>query len=332
MDGNNINHQQSFFDLSNLNSLREEALQGDSEKKALKQVAAQFESIFTQMLFKSMRKANEAFEDKNSPFNASSVKFYQDMHDQQLSMELSQSGALGLADLIVEQLSPGSEKYTPASLLRTNHSPMVAREKTLNDEAPEVNEAKTVTTTVSKHDFEDEQSFVSSLWQHAKDAAQKIGLNPAVMLAQSALETGWGKYIINKADGSSSNNLFNIKADKSWQGDKAAKASLEFEQGVAVKRTSNFRAYSSLEESFNDFINFLQQNPRYDKALKTTNNPEQYLAELQTAGYATDPNYAKKIMQVLNRSEFSEAINSVASSIDVKDMMKSSIQVIGGSE
>ena len=335
MDGSNINQQQSFFDLSNLNALREEALQGDPEKKALKQVASQFESIFTQMLFKSMRKANEAFEDENSPFNASSVKFYRDMHDQQLSMELSQSGALGLADIIVEQLSPMSGKYTPASLFSHEQVPPLTRkpnDKSVEPSQRSAAQAAKETTKESRIPFESEQSFVSELWQHAKKAAEKIGLNPAVMLAQSALETGWGKYIINKPNGQSSNNLFNIKADKSWQGDKAAKSSLEFEQGVAVKRQSNFRVYESIEQSFDDFINFLQQNPRYESALKTINNPEQYLQELQKSGYATDPNYAEKIMNVLNRSEFSHAVQSLASGLDVKDMMKSSIQGLGGNK
>lgn len=328
MDGNNINHQQSFFDLSNLNSLREEALQGDPDKKALKQVAAQFESIFTQMLFKSMRKANEAFEDEDSPFNASSVKFYRDMHDQQLSMELSQSGALGLADIIVEQLSPTPGKYTPASLFSPSQiTPMVSKPTELVEE---IKEAVTASNDVKV--IESEQSFVSELWQHAKQAAEKIGLSPAVMLAQSALETGWGKYVITKSDGKSSNNLFNIKADKSWQGDKAAKASLEFEDGVAVKKQSNFRAYNNIAESFDDFVNFLQQNPRYKSALKTTANPTEYLNELQKAGYATDPNYAQKIINVLSRSEFNDAIKSVASGINVKDMMKSSITGLGGSD
>lgn len=328
MDGNNINHQQSFFDLSNLNSLREEALQGDPDKKALKQVAAQFESIFTQMLFKSMRKANEAFEDEDSPFNASSVKFYRDMHDQQLSMELSQSGALGLADIIVEQLSPTPGKYTPASLFSPGLIPPMVSKPT--EPVEEIKE--TVAASNDLNVIESEQSFVSELWQHAKQAAEKIGLSPAVMLAQSALETGWGKHIITKSDGQSSNNFFNIKADKSWQGDKAAKASLEFEDGVAVKKQSNFRAYNNIAESFDDFVNFLQQNPRYKSALKTTANPTEYLNELQKAGYATDPNYAQKIINVLSRSEFNDAIKSVASGINVKDMMKSSITGLGGSD
>ena len=174
MDGSNINQQQSFFDLSNLNALREEALQGDPEKKALKQVASQFESIFTQMLFKSMRKANEAFEDENSPFNASSVKFYRDMHDQQLSMELSQSGALGLADIIVEQLSPTPGKYTPASLFSHEQvSPLTRKpnDKSVEPSQHSVPQAVKETTKESRVPFESEQSFVSELWQHAKKAA-----------------------------------------------------------------------------------------------------------------------------------------------------------------
>jgi flagellar protein FlgJ len=122
MDTNHLD-KQNFFDLGNLNTLRQDALKSgaspEASKEALKKAAAQFESIFTQMLLKSMRKANEAFEDEDSPFNSSGVKFFEEMHDQQLSVDLSSKGSLGLADLIVQQLSPDGKNFTPSSVLRT---------------------------------------------------------------------------------------------------------------------------------------------------------------------------------------------------------------------
>ena len=148
------------------------------------------------------------------------------------------------------------------------------------------------------------------MWEHAKTAAEKIGLNPAVMVAQAALETGWGKHIINKSDGNSSNNLFNIKSDKSWEGDKASKVTLEFEQGTPVKKQASFRAYESIKESVNDFVDFLTQNPRYEEALQKTAQPNEFLDSLQKAGYATDPNYASKIKKVLNSSELKNIATS----------------------
>jgi len=325
METNHLD-KQNFFDLGNLDSLRKEALSGgdastDASKAALKKAAAQFEAIFTQMLLKSMRKANEAFEDKESPLNSSSVKFFEDMHDQQLSTELSSNGSLGLADLIVQQLSPDGKTFMPGSVLRTTNdflSDMRAGSSlphTQNEEKAAVNVQNDKTDSkvpeASSAPFESAEEFVTTVWEHAKTAAQKIGLNPAVMVAQAALETGWGKHIINKSDGNSSNNLFNIKSDKSWDGEKASKVTLEFEQGTPVKKQASFRAYDSIKESVNDFVDFLTQNPRYQEALQNTAKPSEFLDSLQKAGYATDPNYASKIKKVLNSAQLKDVAASV---------------------
>ena len=325
METNHLD-KQNFFDLGNLDSLRKEALSGgdastDASRAALKKAAAQFEAIFTQMLLKSMRKANEAFEDKESPLNSSSVKFFEDMHDQQLSTELSSNGSLGLADLIVQQLSPDGKTFMPGSVLRTTNdflSDMRAGSSlpyTQNEEKAAVNVQNDKTDSkvpeASSAPFKSTEEFVTTVWEHAKTAAQKIGLNPAVMVAQAALETGWGKHIINKSDGNSSNNLFNIKSDKSWDGEKASKVTLEFEQGTPVKKQASFRAYDSIKESVNDFVDFLTQNPRYQEALQNTAKPSEFLDSLQKAGYATDPNYASKIKKVLNSAQLKDVAASV---------------------
>ncbi|KTD98910.1 MULTISPECIES: flagellar assembly peptidoglycan hydrolase FlgJ [unclassified Pseudoalteromonas] len=325
METNHLD-KQNFFDLGNLDSLRKEALSSgdastDASKAALKKAAAQFEAIFTQMLLKSMRKANEAFEDKESPLNSSSVKFFEDMHDQQLSTELSSNGSLGLADLIVQQLSPDGKTFMPGSVLRTTNdflSDMRAGSSlphTQNEENAAINvhnnKADSKVPKASSAPFESTEEFVTTVWEHAKTAAQKIGLNPAVMVAQAALETGWGKHIINKSDGNSSNNLFNIKSDKSWDGEKASKVTLEFEEGTPVKKQASFRAYDSIKESVNDFVDFLTQNPRYQEALQNTAKPSDFLDSLQRAGYATDPNYADKIKKVLNSAQLKDVATSV---------------------
>ena len=325
METNHLD-KQNFFDLGNLDSLRKEALSGgdastDASKAALKKAAAQFEAIFTQMLLKSMRKANEAFEDKESPLNSSSVKFFEDMHDQQLSTELSSNGSLGLADLIVQQLSPDGKTFMPGSVLRTTNDFLSdvragsSLPHTQNEEKAAVNVQNDKTDSkvpeASSAPFESAEEFVTTVWEHAKTAAQKIGLNPAVMVAQAALETGWGKHIINKSDGNSSNNLFNIKSDKSWDGEKASKVTLEFEQGTPVKKQASFRAYDSIKESVNDFVDFLTQNPRYQEALQNTAKPSEFLDSLQKAGYATDPNYASKIKKVLNSAQLKDVAASV---------------------
>ncbi|RRS09052.1 flagellar assembly peptidoglycan hydrolase FlgJ [Pseudoalteromonas sp. J010] len=301
---------QSFFDLGNLDSIRKEALKGAGDQgasdQALKKAAQQFESIFTQMLLQSMRKANEALEDKDSPFNSSGVKFFEEMHDQQLSMHLSEKGSLGLADLIVQQLSPNSEKYKPASVLRAD------ADIATNQPAPTTIKQSDALSTQSSDEqtgFGSPKEFVESVWNYAQSAAKKLGLNPAVMVAQAALETGWGKHIISKHDGSSSFNLFNIKADGRWDGESAKKSTLEFEGGLPVKKQAHFRAYHSLEQSFNDYVSFLQENPRYKQALAKADDSHAYLDELQSAGYATDPNYANKIKSVLKRIDISDLVS-----------------------
>lgn len=325
METNHLD-KQNVFDLGNLDALRQSALNSgdastDASKAALKKAAAQFEAIFTQMLLKSMRKANEGFEDKESPLNSSSVKFFEEMHDQQLASELSTNGSLGLADLIVQQLSPDGKQFMPGSVLRTTSD--MFSDKRSGAAVVQNQPAQPAVAPVSKGSadelqasanppaFDTAEEFVSSVWEHAKTAAKRIGLNPAVMVAQAALETGWGKHIINKGDGNSSNNLFNIKADNRWDGEKASKLTLEFEHGTAVKKQANFRAYDSIKDSINDFVDFLTQNPRYQQALNNTKNPNAFLDSLQQAGYATDPNYANKIKSVLNSNQLKSIATNV---------------------
>jgi len=83
---------------------------------------------------------------------------------------------------------------------------------------------------------------------------------------------------------------------------------LEFEQGVAVQKKASFRAYDSFRDSFSDYVDFLRSNPRYSRALDSTADSKVYFAELQKAGYATDPRYAEKIMSVLERPEMARAL------------------------
>ena len=138
---------------------------------------------------------------------------------------------------------------------------------------------------------------------NAQQAAKKLGVDDSVLLSQAALETGWGKSIIKTTDGQSSHNLFNIKADKSWHGQQTNVATLEFKDGVSKKEIAEFRSYPSYQESFNDYVDFIQNNPRYKDAIKMADKPEQYMRELQQAGYATDPDYANKVMKIVQSKQ-----------------------------
>ena len=106
---------------------------------------------------------------------------------------------------------------------------------------------------------------------YAERAARALGVDSSLILAQAALETGWGKKVIANTRGSS-HNLFNIKADKRWTGDKVATQTLEYHQGIPVKENAAFRSYSSFEDSFNDYVQFLNDNPRANSALRHQGN------------------------------------------------------------
>ena len=138
-------------------------------------------------------------------------------------------------------------------------------------------------------------SFISSMLPMAKRAAASIGADPMLLIAQAAHETGWGNSILKNKDGSSSYNLFNIKAGGKWTGKTTTVSAAEFVNGNKTNVKSGFRSYNSFEESFNDYVNFLKTNPRYRTALSVANNPKSYISSLQQAGYATDPNYAKNV-------------------------------------
>ncbi|MCT7941644.1 MULTISPECIES: flagellar assembly peptidoglycan hydrolase FlgJ [Shewanella] len=366
-----LSNSSHFLDLGGLDSLRVQAQK--DEKGALKEVAKQFEGIFIQMLMKSMRDANEAFK-SDSPFNSDATAFYEQMRDQQMSMDLSNKGMLGLAELMVHQLSPDDSPMTPASVLRGNsdnrvnpsmfvNNPsgseavptLLAANSDVNPSAIPLSDhaALSVTSASSKQmmdlilagkapanpidkangkdlptamvssdvvqpikrqreqlsKFNDPQHFISVLYPHAEKAAKQLGTTPEVLIAQSALETGWGQKVIRKPDGTMSNNLFNIKADKRWDGDKTTVNTLEFEKGIPVQQRADFRMYEDLEQSFTDFVSFISQNDRYQDARKVANEPRQFIHALQKAGYATDPQYAKKVIRVMQ--SVTEGLKSV---------------------
>ncbi|WP_284202404.1 flagellar assembly peptidoglycan hydrolase FlgJ [Psychromonas marina] len=330
MTNSAVTQSSNYFDLQGLDQLRQKA-QGNS-KESIREVANQFESMFASMLIKSMRQANEAFE-TDSPFNNKDTKFYTDMQDKQLALDISRHGSLGLADALVRQLDPTSiagPKSVPQDEMvmpNSETSKMMDLNKALAAvdlnkpdkmqpslpafNQPVINTAKPVAeleSRVENKPFTDQKSFIETLMPYAKKAAKALGISPEVLVAQSALETGWGKKVINNSDNQSSFNLFNIKAHRSWQGDKVAKDSLEVENGIGVKRRSDFRAYDNYEQSFADYGKFISTNQRYQEALQQGTNADRYIEEIQKAGYATDPQYADKIKQIMNNESFKQAV------------------------
>ena len=296
-------------DIKGLDELRRAAQSGDS--KALDEAAKQFEAIFVQMMLKSMRKAQDVMADKDSPFNSEQVKFYRDMHDTQIASDLASNGSIGLADIIVRQLGKTGEGYMPAGALRNdgnlssiNRNTIVSSQKS-QEEVLGDQPIKTFQSFKTAA-FEDAKSFIEQLYPAAQQAAEQLGIDPKALLAQAAIETGWGQYMIHNTSGKNSHNLFGIKADLRWQGDRAMVNTIEFEQGVAATKKAPFRVYDSFADSMRDYVGFVKQNPRYEEAVKQSQSPQDYFSELQKAGYATDPDYANKILSVFESEQLKQ--------------------------
>jgi flagellar protein FlgJ len=254
-----------FADFQGLASLKNDAK--DKAPTALKEAARQFESLFTQMLLKSMREANKSF-GEDSLFGSDQGDMYQDMFDDQIAMQLSKGKGLGLADMLVRQLQGGvqSTEKSPAS-------------------SPSAPTANRQPLTASKDDF------ISQLRPHAEQAARELGVDPNALLAQAALETGWGRSV-------PSNNLFGIKAGSDWSGATVNVPTLEFEEGIPVRKVDRFRAYDSPADSFRDYAALIRDSSRYASARGAGDNVEAFATALQQGGYATDPHYAQKIAAV----------------------------------
>jgi len=322
---NDYSQLSNYNDLSGLQSLKQ-ASKSDKEG-ALDAAAKHFESIFVSMMIKSMRDANKVFSEGNL-LQSSESDFYQQMFDSQLAVSLSTSKGIGLAEVIKRQLSKDIHQDLPQHVNGLTLDPKTESKKfSLENYSRQpfisTRDVKALETAVEKIDstlanFSDPLStpldktstnvdlsspekFISSLYPYAKEVESQTGIDARLMLAQSALETGWGQHQIAKQDGSPSFNLFGIKAQASWQGDQAEIVTTEYRQGIALKERASFRAYDSYRDSFQDYANFLKSNERYEAALEHKGDPKTFATELQNSGYATDPKYADKISSIVDR-------------------------------
>ncbi len=296
-----------YTDFQGLADLKHQARQ--DQAGSLDRVASQFESLFVQMMVKQMRQASFG----DGLFDSERTKFYQEMYDQQLSVHMAESGGLGIGKMLKQQLGAPAQAQGEAGfgldLYRNRTAVAAVPLQQLKSLAPSpVELQQTPATPEVALDIDSPETFVQGLWQPAADAAASLGLEPQALLAQAALESGWGGHVMQAGDGSSSHNLFGIKADQRWDGDRVRVETLEYVDGVAVKRRESFRAYDSFDESFQDYVAFLRESPRYADALASADDSQAYFGALQQAGYATDPAYAEKIMRVMQGSEMKQAV------------------------
>lgn len=147
------------------------------------------------------------------------------------------------------------------------------------------------------------RAFLAQHAQAAQKAQATSGIPATFMVAQAALETGWGKHEIRFEDGRTSHNLFGIRAGGNWKGPVAEIWTTEFVNGSAQKVRGQFRAYGSYEESFNDYARLISQSPRYAPAMRQLGDPQAYATALQQAGYATAPNYASVLGSMIEKTQ-----------------------------
>lgn len=311
------NHADVYTDFQGLAKLRAEA-RSDSPQ-ALREAARQFEALFLQQMLKSMREASagEGLMDNDQS------RLFQGMYDQQLGIELSKDRGLGLAETLMRQLGGQyPEQAEQASVVPTYGAAQTGRDASRDQPGPVAIAARAAPAAghaVGESDASRDpqephwhpaspHEFVQGLWPHAERAAHALGTRPEVLIAQAALETGWGRAMPRHEDGRPSHNLFGIKADARWDGDRVAVQTMEFRDGAMQRERAAFRSYDSLAAGFEDYVNFLRQNPRYQQALEAAGDGARYVRELQEAGYATDPDYADKIQAILGGERLASAL------------------------
>ncbi|HEX5353524.1 MAG TPA: flagellar assembly peptidoglycan hydrolase FlgJ [Rhodanobacteraceae bacterium] len=329
----------TWTDIQGLSGLARAAR--DDGKAALPAVARQFEAVFAQMLIKSMRQASFGGGILDSPQSNQ----WRGMFDNQIALSLANDGkGLGIAAMLVRQLGGNPQGSNATATDPTALSSQLRAARTL-PAASAAAPAATFTTdgtaanssgttegvfdraidfvktagrnalhTAQQWVFSGPDDFVQKLAPYAQAVANKLGVSMRAVLAQAALETGWGQHMPQQADGSSSNNLFGMKAGDGWQGKRVSEPTLEFKDGVAVRTNAAFRAYAGPARSFADYARLLTENPRYAGALGHGEDIAGFARALHSAGYATDPDYAAKLTTIANSDTMRDALTSLKDS------------------
>ena len=257
----------------------------NNDPAVLREVAGQFEALFLQTMLKTMREAS-----LGDPLFGESdgLEMYQGMLDQQLAVEMSSGKGIGLADMLVRQLNGAAAVRSNA---HTNSETGFA--------VPRARGSKPEPQATSTP-WQDPESFARDVWPHAQRAAARLNVSPEAVLAQAALETGWGKHVLPGRGGANSHNLFGIKVGSDWHGPSVARQTIEFDGGIPRQEVARFRAYDDIGSMFDDYVDFLSSNPRYAAVRDHGKDVDGFAGALAASGYATDPAYAAKISRVAN--------------------------------
>jgi len=315
------------LDTKGLGDLKQSAKTGSPE--ALKGAATQFESMFINMMMKSMRDATP----QDGMMDSQETRTFTTMLDQQMSQKLAKRG-IGLADVLVRQLNTqaqgqalsqdlakqalaiGAEQGAGATAagsadnilsgldaLRARRSAdTLSTDRPAGSAAAGIGAAAASGTGTGAGKPAHVRAFQDKLGDAAQEAEAATGVPAKFMLGQAALETGWGKRVIRNQDGTSSNNLFGIKAGPGWKGKVASAVTTEYVNGRPHQKVEKFRAYDSHADAFKDYARMISNNPRYEKVLAHGGDATTFAHGLQRAGYATDPQYAVKLSRIIKHS------------------------------
>jgi flagellar protein FlgJ len=315
------------LDVQSVDALRNTVRNAPDE--GLKQVSRQFEALFMNMVLKSMREATPS----SGLFESRDEKIYLSMFDQQLAQNLSGRG-VGLAEAMLAQLSRGAAEADPGgggtgvegmpftpqaglAMARRTDMPIAPHSGVpLGSAPPSAAPSRSAGPVVDLGIYQRNSDrlspaaegslqgkvdgFVQRMGSSAQVASAASGVPAPLILAQAALESGWGKREIRADDGTQSFNLFGIKADRSWKGPVVETTTTEYIDGEPQRVRAKFRAYGSYDEAFTDYARFITRNPRYANVL-SAETPAEAAHGLQKAGYATDPQYGQKLVRIMQK-------------------------------
>ena len=258
-----------FNALAGMDALRDRVQRNDPE--ALREVAVQFEALVMNLMLKSARDATPG----EGMFDGPNTQHYLEIMDQQVSLALARQGGLGVAEFLGVESKPVDG--------------VAAAVRTRLDTPP------------------DARGFVEQLLPHVRNAADALGIDPKLLVAQAALESGWGRATLTRTNGSPAFNLFAIKAGSDWDGATVGQHTLEFVNGVPERRFEQFRAYPDLEAGVADYVGLVKRMTGTGHAGTEHFTPENFVEALTRAGYATDPDYGNKWLAVYRGDRLHEA-------------------------
>lgn len=300
----------AYTDVQGLSELKRQARANDPA--AMRETARQFETLFAKMMLQSMREASSGDE----LFDTQESQMYRGMFDDQLALEMTRGKGLGVADMMVQQLMKAEIAAQAAAAGETARAPLAPTlERVTPNMAPTLERTipallpglQPTPPSLGPLSIPDRQAtpiagsrraFLESILPAAEKAAEALGVSPRAIMAQAALESGWGRAMPTDGSGRSSFNLFGIKATGNWQGASVASETTEYVGGRTVRAVESFRAYHNFEASVADHARLLSRSPRYAEALNSGEDVGAYATALQRGGYATDPNYARKLVAV----------------------------------